>query len=374
MNSMIRCVALASSVCLLAGLAPAQFGDIAKMGGLGGLGGHHGKKDDKQDGMTVSVKLPPYFGPKKRIGVQDMEIKITSTTSDSATSSGGVTTTTTIDVPPPSDFGQGLTEMLTTSLVATKRFIVLERTDKGLADMQREQTLQGVNDETRAQANKLMGAQLLIRGAVTEFTYTKSKQDVGGDIFRGIGVSTSKAQAAVVIDVKLYDATTGEIIDSKKVEGRVSTSGTALSVDRDNMKFGGQEFQQSPLGQATRQAIEKAVLYICQSMDTKPWEGRIATVVDEGKGPQLYINAGGRAGIKVGDEFDVFHPGSDVVDPDTNKVISHTKGVQVGRCKVVSVDDDVAIATPIEGTGFAAKDYVRFSTPPPAADAMPAKP
>ncbi len=314
------------------------------------------KKKHKDNG-ELNVKLPPYFGPKKRIAVEDVEIKITNVASTDPGSSGG---SDAAPIPPPTDFGSGLTEMLTTALVKSGRFIVLERTKEGIADMQKEQSLDGVNADSKVLASKLLGAQALVRGAVTEFIYHSSRSNGSGKLIKGLGLSNSKSDATVVINIKIFDAETGEVADSKKAEGTAHASSTNLNVDREGMKFGSSEFQQSPLGQATRQAIERAVFYICDSMDKRPWEGRVATVVDEGAGPMLYLNVGGKAGVKAGDEFDVFEVGQEVKDPDSGRVLSHTKGRRIGRCRVESVEEEISIAKPIEGEGFAAKDTVRF--------------
>src|SRR4051812_27138189 len=80
------------------------------------------------------------------------------------------TTQTTISIPPPTEFARALTEALTTSLVETSRFVVLER--QALAQVQQEQDLGAsgrVNKETAAEVGKLMGAQVLITGDITSF-------------------------------------------------------------------------------------------------------------------------------------------------------------------------------------------------------------
>lgn len=332
-------------VCLAAALnlASAQSVlDVAKLAK---------KKGGEKSSGGIVVKLPPYFGPKKRLAVEDCDVKVTPTDIGGGDSGS---------IPPPTDFGQGLTEMLITALVNTNRFLVIERTDQGLANMQKEQNLQGVNADSKPAANNMMGAQVLVQGTVTEFSYSKSDQGGTGNLLHGLGLSSAKTRATVTIDVKLYDASTGEVYDSKKADGHADSSATNFSLDREDFKFNNSQFQNSPLGKATRQAIEKAVLFIAQSMEKKVWEARVATVVDEGNGPRLYLNAGSKAGLKVGDELEVFADGFDVTDPDTGKVISHTKGKKIGLCRIESVEDEISIAKPIEGDGFAAKDTVRF--------------
>jgi curli biogenesis system outer membrane secretion channel CsgG len=63
---------------------------------------------------------------------------------------GSQTTTVTVAIPPPSEFARGLTEMLTSILVSTDRFIVLER-----AAMQQIDHEQSLGPEGRAQNRRV---------------------------------------------------------------------------------------------------------------------------------------------------------------------------------------------------------------------------
>src|SRR5689334_11014335 len=142
---------------------------------------------------------------------------------------GGVvqTTQTTIAIPPPTEFARSLTEALTTSLVATGRFIVLER--QALAAVQQEQDLGAsgrVNKETAAEVGKLMGAQVLITGDITSFAFKKSA--LGGkltNVFKGVDAGLERVSASVSIDLRLIDAVTGEIIASIKGDGEAAQQG-----------------------------------------------------------------------------------------------------------------------------------------------------
>jgi len=330
--------------------------------------------DKEKGGVGSENKQPKYTGPKKRLAVMDMEVKISSVATTEPTASGGVATTTTIYIPPPTDFGTGLTEMLTTALVNSERFIVLER--KALTDIQAEQQLVAsgaVESSSAALQGKLLGAQVLVRGAVTEHTYRKSSTGGSVNVLKGLGLAASKAEAAVVLDIRLYDATTSQIIDSVKAEGRASSSGASVGIDTDKLTMSASGFSQSPLGQATRQAIERGVKFIIERMEEMPWEGRIAELdMDEsGRLGTIYINAGSNAGLKVGDKFEIFRPGRDIVDPETKVVIGRTKDKLLGKCQIESLTKDLANAVPLEGEGFQIGDLVRLITPKKTGEPLP---
>jgi curli biogenesis system outer membrane secretion channel CsgG len=329
------------------------------------------KSDAKNDTPKVKLDLPPYTGPKKRLGVMDLEVKVTATQTTNPTPQGGIvtTTTTTNNTPPPavtaggsSDFGTGLTEMLTTALVDSGRFVVLER--KAMADIQAEQALGAgpAADPTAAtKTGKVLGAQTLIRGAVTEFSYSSSSTGTNGIFGNVLGISHSTNEAKVVLDIRIYDASTTQILASVKGVGSVKSSATGVNASYSNINLGSSSFQNSPLGDATRKAIADCVKQICQHMEKLPWEARIADL--EADGSALYLNAGSNMGVKAGDEFDIFHPGRDIVDPDTKTIIGRTKDTKVGHAKVDSVTPGIAILKIVDGTGFAINDVVRFSSP-----------
>lgn len=337
-------------------------------------------KDKKKDTPNDNKPAPiaEYTGPKRRLGVMDMEVKVTTTTTP--TPSGGATTT--VDVPMPTDFGQGLTEMLTTALVASKRYIVLER--KALADIQAEQNLGAtptVDPTSAATPGKLLGAQALIRGAVTEYTYHRSSTGGNVAVIPGISLSHSSAEAAVVLDIRIYDTNTGQILDSVKAEGRAKGSATGVGFDNVSTDANGQPtgfkmsasgFTQTPLGQATRQAIDKAVALINARMEKVTWEGAIAEIDTTDADPKciLYLNAGSDMGLKVGDVFDIFRAGRTITDPQTKVVIGRTLDTRLGACKVISITPGLAIAQPTEGTGFQKADIIRFPAPPTGVPAV----
>ncbi len=342
---------------------------------LGGLGGIAEKaasasasKDkpaakDTKDDDKLTINLPPWTGPKKRLGVMDIDVKVASTTTIEPTTTGGVVSTTTQSIPMPVDFGTGLTEMLTTALYDSKRFILLER--KAMADIATEQSYSASGAMTADSATlsgKLLGAQALIRGAVTEFSYKRSSTGGNVSALKGIGLGGTKSEASVVLDIRIYDATTGVIMESIKAEGRAGSSSTSVAVDRPELQVSASGFSQTPLGQATRLAITKAVQGICERMDKIPWEGRIAELDADASGAiiGLYLNAGSETGIKVGDEMEILTAGRAIIDPDTQTVIGRTKDTRIGRCRVETVTKSMSIATLIEGTAAKIGDIVRF--------------
>jgi len=168
------------------------------------------------------------------------------------------------------DIGTGMGEMLSDVLVNTGKFEVVERMN--LSDITTEQDLVTggrVSKKTGAETGKMKGAEYIIRGTITEFTYTESGGDMGLNIHGfSLGANTSEAHIAGII--RIYDATTGEIYASQRFERKVPAGG--LSVGYYNSGIGGNigGFKQTPLGKATQLAIQDMADFIVASIPSEP--------------------------------------------------------------------------------------------------------
>lgn len=167
---------------------------------------------------------------KLRVAVMDLSnsaLKMQQATTGLGGGMPGVQTTTTIALPAPAEFAPGLTEMLGTVLVRTGHFVVLERA--AMQQLDQEQALAAAGKttkETGAQTGAILGAQLMITGDITGFSYAKSS--IGGkmaNILKGVTVSSERLTAEVIIDLRLVDPSTSELVYSAKGEGKASQTG-----------------------------------------------------------------------------------------------------------------------------------------------------
>ena len=84
-------------------------------------------------------------------------------------------------------------------------------------------------------------------------------------------------------------------------------------------------------------------------------------VVADVEGNQIILNVGAKAGIKVGDQFNVERVTQEIKDPTTQQVIRRLASA-VGVVKATDVDDASAICEPVSGSGFKAGDKVKTVT------------
>ena len=252
------------------------------------------------------------------------------------------------------EIGDGMADMLVTALLGTDRFTVLER--QALQDILEEQRLAErgkVSAQTAAQAGKLLGAQILIRGAITEFSHKKSGK-AGKIKIKGFSLGLGKESAHVAIDVRIYDTTTGEIVISEPVEDTVETTALNVGVVYKDLAFGGGGFEKTPLGTATRGVINRAVEIIINKMKGIPWQGNVVTV----RNGKVYINAGSNDNVKEGDVFVIYEEGEELIDPATGLSLG-AEETELGKIKVFSVKEKFSIAEILAGSGFSVGNIIR---------------
>jgi curli biogenesis system outer membrane secretion channel CsgG len=124
-----------------------------------------------------------------------------------------------------STIGDGLTDMLTTEIENTGKFNVLERAQ--IDDLTKEIDFGSSgygNKQTFAQKGNLLGAQYLLMGKVTNFSYTESGQQrykvnlLGPNTY----VIDYTKQADVRVDFRLVDVATGESVISQSGIGHAT--------------------------------------------------------------------------------------------------------------------------------------------------------
>jgi curli biogenesis system outer membrane secretion channel CsgG len=243
--------------------------------------------------------------------------------------------------------GEGLAEMLTSELSKTGQFIVVER--QALGDIVKEQELGQsglIRGETAARTGQILGAQIVVRGAVTEFE-ERASGGGAGIRFPRFGAEGSVSNAHVAVDIRLIDASTGQVIASHNAAKSAPSAGGGIGARVGTVTFGGDAFFQTPLGQATRAAMQDALQFIMATA-FKAVVPSFSIVKVEGQ--SAFINAGVNSNVRVGDVFMVYSRGEDLVDPDTGLKLGSDERM-VGSIQVTNVQEKFSIGTIRGGAG-----------------------
>ena len=91
--------------------------------------------------------------------------------------------------------------------------------------------------------------------------------------------------------------------------------------------------------------------------ESQEWSGRIASI----KGRTVYLNAGKKTGLKVGDLLMVQELGEEILDPQTKVSLGRAPGSIKGELMVTGYfGNDGSVATIKSGAGFKNNDLVKY--------------
>jgi curli biogenesis system outer membrane secretion channel CsgG len=251
--------------------------------------------------------------------------------------------------------GNGVSDMLVTSLVESKQFIVIERNE--LDEVLKEQGLGQtglVTPQSAAKVGQLLGVQRIITGSVTEFGSKQNK--VGGGI-GGFNLGVSSTTARVTVDLRIINVNTGEITMAKTGEGEDNTTGLDNVGVQDIDFHNSSSWDNTQLGKAAREAVNECVDYIVEDMQDLPWEGKII----KADGATVYMKPGSKGGVEPGMVFTIYRPGEELIDPDTGISLGSEES-KIGEIQYTGdiADGKAGKALVKSGTGFQAGDLIRI--------------
>ncbi len=209
--------------------------------------------------------------------------------------------------------GKQATDMLSTRLVASKKFLIFERPD--LSKIEREQII--LKD-----AN-LIGVDALILGSITEFGRVTTGTT-------GFLSATKKQVARAKVEIRLADPRTGHVFFSATGSGEATTESGEVA------GFGSRADYDARLNdQAIGAAISDLQNTLISKLEERPWRTDILRV----QGYQVFVSGGAHQGLQVGDVFAIMREGDRVTSQQTGFTIM-LPGTQIGRLRIISLFGD----------------------------------
>lgn len=258
------------------------------------------------------------------------------------------------------DVGKGIADLLVDRLVNDGAYSVIERKelDKVLAE-QNFSNSDRADPTTAAKIARILGVSAIVIGSITQFGRDDKKTDVGGGALGGVtgrfgvgGLRKSQSTAVVQITARMIDTSTAEILASCTAKGSSSRSGGGIlgsgggggSDAGAGIDMKSSNFAATILGEATT----KAVADLGTQLDAKAAQlpavtlSINGTVADASPDGTLILNVGSRSGLKVGDTLQVKHPGREIRDPSSGKVLRRIDE-SVGTVTITEIDETSAV-------------------------------
>jgi len=188
------------------------------------------------------------------------------------------------------EIGEGMADQLTTALVGTNRFIVLER--QALDAVLSEQDLAAsgrVSAASGAAYGQIEGAEMVVVASVTEFDDDNSGASAGGSGFMGdvfSSVSAGFSSSHMAIDLRLIDTRTSRILAATSIEGGSKDFDfTSAATNFGGALVGGNMsgWSNTPKEKALREVIIKAVSYLESKVPTTYYRYNTDNTLVQGK-------------------------------------------------------------------------------------------
>ncbi len=256
--------------------------------------------------------------------------------------------------------GQAAQDMLVTELVKKGKYRVMEREQLEAILQEKNLSLSGdIDPKTAVKLGKMIGVEYLIAGAVTEMGVADRNANVPSFFGRVPSVNVRSQRLDAALDARAFSTSTGEIVWADTASESTSDSSVYVS------GAGGGVSDHGKLDRILRPVVVKLADSLGrQQLETSGLGGTsdasgIVGKIAKAGGGAIYVNVGAEAGIKEGDEYDVFRVAEQIKDPDTGEVLGANE-VKVGRIKILAVRGPrLSSAISVSGSGFKPGDVVK---------------
>lgn len=284
------------------------------------------------------------------------------------------------------NLGRQLAILLSNEFTRQGDFIVVERLqlDRVTTQVNKEEDADRFKENPLVRIGKLLKADALILGDITEFTATKKGKNYGV-------TSSTSYTAKLGLAIRLVDISSGEVLDAVNLEETADEKGQSNPFWQKGAELN-EDLKVTLFTKAANHAVAEAVVQLNKLIQEKIQTKSVVEKVNETavsksppaidgpanslvskpanttspgqakivklEGNVVTINVGRLHGVAVGSTFVVVH--EDVTtDPDTKEVLDR-KDIEIGRINITEVRDGISIGTLTPGSrGVKVRDIVK---------------
>ena len=273
------------------------------------------------------------------------------------------------------NIGQGIQAMMVKRIAQDGKYTVVER--RKVANIMKEQDFAASNrvkKGTGARIGQIRGADLTLMGDIVVFGRDDRKKSGGvGAFVPGaggiIGGSKTDAKAVVVLDYRIVDTETSEVVQSGEARGesKRTSKGFGAGMFAGGVLVGGgfssnaSNFGETIIGEAVMDAVDKLAADVAKGTLNGGAGGReldLDARVADVTGNSITINAGSAAGLAAGQTFTIYHKGKEIKDPTTGEVLD-IQTTPLGTLTINTVRDKIATGAFAGATAPVVGDIVR---------------
>jgi hypothetical protein len=194
---------------------------------------------------------------------------------------------------------------------------------------------------------KLSGVNLVVFGRITHARVRQKTDEIGF-------VRKTKSYAESMVEIRIFDVHSNKEIFSDKMDGNINDSAYRFFMSQRDSNLG---YRRSLLRYSVKVAIRRFIPKINKLGDKLDWTGRVAKII----GSKIYLNAGRKSGINIGDILKIMTDGEEIYDPESGALLGVSKGQVKGTLEIIDYfGPDGAVAILHSGGSVTEGDFVQL--------------
>ena len=228
---------------------------------------------------------------------------------------------------------QSLSDLLGKALEKTHRFNVITRKAENLSALQKEHAfVESGNvdrsDKYAARSGKIRGVKYLVVTKIYDFRDSSETKR-----FATLGKTKTRRDLRFKVTVEIFDSSTGAIKESESFSSKNSVQAVSgINSDSDT---------DGSVTELAEDVAAKVAVFVADTIYPPRVIGKT--------GKRVTINRGQGSGIAVGQVWEIYTPGVEMIDPDTGESYG-AEEIPVGKISIIQV-------TPKFSVGNASEDF-----------------
>ena len=245
------------------------------------------------------------------------------------------------------DLGVTATEEFRRELSRTGEFVIDITGEKLFGKSKEIYAGGGTKLAQLARKAKLSGINFVLFGRILVAKVRQKTDEIGF-------VRETKSFAEARIEIKVFDIASKKEIFTRTFHGDTDdrTFHFYASNREENLTY-----RQELLRYSVKVAVRRSIMKLMDLAAKIEWIGRVAKII----GSKIYVNAGRKSGINVGDVLKVMTEGREIFDPETGALIGISKGEIKGTLEVIDYfGPDGTVAILHSGGSVSEGDFVKL--------------
>ena len=245
------------------------------------------------------------------------------------------------------DLGIVATEELRRELARAPEFLIPPSSEQNWGRSKEIYAAGGAKLPRLAHRAKTLGYNFILYGRIINADMKELSDEIGL-------IRETKSYTHAKVEIRLFDINSNKNVYTGILKGHADDRSIYFLGQNREQKL---DYRRQLLRYAVRVAVRRAIPALIKIAEQVNWVGRIAKII----GNKIYLNAGRKSGIQIGDIMRVITDGEQVHDPETGSLIGISKGELKGTIEVVDYfGPDGAIAVLHSGGGIIEGDFVQL--------------